>query len=484
MATRENPDAIEVDVSEVNTSDSSNTKMTGPRGSDTGNVPKDGGVHHPQEDRSKKKHQGTQITSHKNPKRSRQGVTIAADMPCPATIKNMERCLDAYYTKADTMELAYEHLLIVDPNHTARWEKEVNEVHTIREAMKDKWLPIIARATSPLSQPLRRDGLENLGKIKIRADLKPRELSEDSSPVEFSTWCEEYTIYHSASNLQMASKREQQINLHSHINEALRQRLKAEVCHETPVMEQTGKLQALWNLRRHSSCISALAELFRRNNLIFKRRQDLMNMTPSKGEKFLAYMRRVRAHSLECALQEMKNTNLITQIVLMHCPVEEIRKDAKKEKDLDWQKMTAIAEEYDRMNIGESAERANYVSRNNKRPNKEGQNKRQDKPNNQAAAVPQQLQGKCYICGKDGHSTKDCRVSKTVECNACKKRCHLKVACMTELRKQGGQKPREQKARTVQEETDSSTGDDDNFEKVDYVSHARDRGTKAPLLNM
>ena len=75
-------------------------------------------------------------------------------------------------------------------------------------------------------------------------------------------------------------------------------------------------------------------------------------------------------------------------------------------------------------------------------------------------------------------------MSKTVECNACKKQGHFKVACMTELRKQGGQKPREQKARTIQEETDSSTGDDDNIEKVIYVSHARDRGTEAPLLNM
>ena len=42
----------------------------------------------------------------------------------------------------------------------------------------------------------------------------------------------------------------------------------------------------------------------------------------------------------------MKHTDLITQIVLMHCPVEEIRKDAKKEKDLIWKKITAIAEDY------------------------------------------------------------------------------------------------------------------------------------------
>ena len=105
-------------------------------------------------------------------------------------------------------------------------------------------------------------------------------------------------------------------------------------------------------------------------------------MTPSKGEKFSAYMRRVRAHSLECALQDMKHTDLITQIVLMHCPVEDIGKDTKKEKDLDWQKMTAIAEDNDRMNIGESSERANYIGRSNKKPNQGGQNKKQDRPAN------------------------------------------------------------------------------------------------------
>ena len=42
----------------------------------------------------------------------------------------------------------------------------------------------------------------------------------------------------------------------------------------------------------------------------------------------------------------------------MHCPVEEIQKDVKKEKDLDRQKMTAISEDYDRMNIMETLERA------------------------------------------------------------------------------------------------------------------------------
>ena len=40
------------------------------------------------------------------------------------------------------------------------------------------------------------------------------------------------------------------------------------------------------------------------------------------------------------------------------------------------------------------------------------------------------------------------------------------------------------RTRAVQEESDSSTGEEDNFKKVSYVSHARDRGTEVPLLNM
>ena len=80
-------------------------------------------------------------------------------------------------------------------------------------------------------------------------------------------------------------------------------------------------------------------------------------------------MHRVRAHSLECALQDLKHMELITQIVHMHCHIEEIRKEAKKEKELDWQKMTPIAEDNDHINIGKSTEKA--ISR-NKKNNKRG----------------------------------------------------------------------------------------------------------------
>ena len=165
MAAKENPniDATEVDVSEIDTSENCSSNMT-----ETDKAQEEAALATYQQKKAaftalKKADARSSIGGHKSHlTRTRdaadRAVTAAADMPCPATIKNMERCLEAHYTKADTMELAYEHLLIMDPDNAERWEREVNEIHNIREQMKDKWLPVIAQATSPLSQPFRRSG--------------------------------------------------------------------------------------------------------------------------------------------------------------------------------------------------------------------------------------------------------------------------------------------------------------------------------------
>lgn len=44
-----------------------------------------------------------------------EAVKAVEDIPCIDTIKNIERCMESYYNKLDAMELAFEHLLFVDP---------------------------------------------------------------------------------------------------------------------------------------------------------------------------------------------------------------------------------------------------------------------------------------------------------------------------------------------------------------------------------
>ena len=81
------------------------------------------------------------------------------------------------------------------------------------------------------------------------------------------------------------------------------------------------------------------------------------------------------------------------------------------------------------MNIGESSEKANFVSR-NRRQNKGGQGKKRRASAGQAnngPGIPPLLQEKFFHCAKVGYSTKDCKVSKNAECHACKKQGHLKA---------------------------------------------------------
>ena len=118
MTTRENPDAIEVDISEINTSGNSNTDMA-----DTDKAQEEATLATYQKMAAfttlKKADARRSIGGHKSHltrthNAEDRAVNTAADMSCPATIKNMEQCLGAYYTKANTMEMAYNHLLIVD----------------------------------------------------------------------------------------------------------------------------------------------------------------------------------------------------------------------------------------------------------------------------------------------------------------------------------------------------------------------------------
>ena len=178
-----------------------------------------------------------------------RAVKAVEDKPSIAMIRDMDRSTEAYYAKCEAMELAYEHLMIIALEDAEKWEKEINEIHEVKEAMKERWLHTVAQTTMPRWESQRRHSTCDAGgqgpqRAKIRMDLQPKELDEDSSRRQWSS-------AHCGKNSQSTMQHQ-----------------------------------------------------------------------------------RIRAHSLECPLDEMKHSELITQIVLMHCPVEDIKKEAKNENSL------------------------------------------------------------------------------------------------------------------------------------------------------
>ena len=419
-------------------------------------------------------------------------AAAAQSIPCIQSTLALERAIQSFEEKCEDLETVVEHLCVLDPVGAATYQKDMDDIAREREQMEVDMAPILAiipRQEKHLRQPSQ-DGTPQRTKVKIRADLKPDMLQEDSSPVEFATWKEEFEIYHDSSFLHNAKIREQQINLYSHMDAALRLKLKADITQDTPIFDDSDEDEELVALRPHSSCVAALTQIFKTDNPIFKRRQDMLNLTPNKGEKFSGYMRRLHAYSLECDIANITHEELITQVALMHCPVEDIRKESKKTKDLNWKKMVTIAEDYDRMNVGEENAKAYYTQRrpNNGRPDKRSTGNSSN--TNSSGGIPPSMKDKCFRCGGGDHKTPDCNLSKTIECTACKKKGHVRKACFTEIKKSSGnnsgsQRQKKDKSRQVKQEAaadaDASSSDEEIFEKVSYVSKQRSKDAP-PLL--
>ena len=68
-----------------------------------------------------------------------RAVKAVEDIPCIATIRNLERCTKAYYA----MKLAYEHQMMIAPEEADKWEQEMKEIHEIKEQLKETWLPLV-----------------------------------------------------------------------------------------------------------------------------------------------------------------------------------------------------------------------------------------------------------------------------------------------------------------------------------------------------
>ena len=64
-------------------------------------------------------------------------------------IWSMERSTEAYYPKYKAMKLAYKYLMIIALEEAEKWEQEINEIHEVKESLKERWLSMMAQATTP-----------------------------------------------------------------------------------------------------------------------------------------------------------------------------------------------------------------------------------------------------------------------------------------------------------------------------------------------
>ena len=91
--------------------------------------------------------------------------------------------------------------MVIDAINTAEYVKEIGNMTTER-ARLDKEVTDCLLVAPKETTPIRIEQPQEVDKVKIRVDLKPETLTNDTIPVEFRIWTKEFKVFFRSSNSQ------------------------------------------------------------------------------------------------------------------------------------------------------------------------------------------------------------------------------------------------------------------------------------------
>ena len=408
-----------------------------------------------------------------------------AELATPASVRILKERVAKYQQKCEDIELAVEHLCVLHPAREDEWLKELTEIST-EQAQLDKEL-CDAYKNAPAAQKNILEPLKNKPetpskdppKVRVRNDIKPEQLCNDHTPVDFKLWAKAWRVFYLGSNLQVADLEEQQQALVNLLDRPLSSKLRNKIDDGTPIFPEADA-DDMDIRHKGGSVLEVLEKIFRESNPVFKRRCELLSMKPTKGEPFSSYMSRILEASEECDLTTLSHEDLILLIVTMHCNKDDLRRDIKKMRTPTWIEVEVMVEDYERSMIGEESHKANQVHKPGK-PNA-GPGKPRD------SRIPKEMQGKCFRCAKEGHRTNECKLPATVKCGSCNKEGHITKACLSAARenKSTPAKQTPQKAKKVKDiqpaDSDSDNEEAEKANKVIVVNRTTRRGDSPDIM--
>ena len=417
----------------------------------------------------------------------RQVVLRLADLALlttPASVRILKERVEKYQQKCEDIELCVEHLCVIQPDREDVWLKELKSISTEQAQLDTELCEAYNKAPAAqknILEPLKASPADSKDtqKVRVRNDIKPEQLCNDNTPVEFKLWAKAWRVFFIGSNLQVADLEEQQQALVHLLDKPLASKLRNKIDDGTPIFPDP-QAEDMDIRHKGGSVLEVLEKIFRESNPVFKRRCELLNMKPSKGEPFSAYMSRLIESSEECDLTTLSHEDFILLIATMHCNKDDLRRDIKRMRKPTWIEVERMVEDYERSMLGEESHKANQVQRQGK-PN-QGQGKPREN------RIPKEMQGKCFRCAKDGHRTNECKLPASVKCGSCSKEGHITKACLSAARenKTSSAKNQTQKAKKVKDtepaDSDSDNDDAEKANKVIVVNRTTRRGDSPDIM--
>ena len=256
--------------------------------------------------------------------------------------------------------------------------------------------------------------------------LKPKELTREHSPIEFTNWIEQFSAYFTSSRMINSSILEQQAYFKNCIGAYLISRINAKIQPNTPVLPDPAGTDI--------SCIELLKEEFLVQYPLFTRRLDFFQYKQSQGQQFTDWETTLRKKGDEADLASLTVDDLYVMRYLTGISDTKLQIEFLKESAPDTKKLAEIAQTYE---MAKRYVKAMGPTSNFNQPHKD--KKKQGSSKNTSSAPSQNLarqlagEGKCLRCGKQKKDNHACK-AENLECKNCGKTGHFPSVCFSKAK--------------------------------------------------
>ena len=286
----------------------------------------------------------------------------------------------------------------------------------------------------------------NVGAALINDTVKPDTLSGTSTPAEMALWKESLKSWFATSGIAKLEVEHQMVFAKSTVAKTLLLKIDWQFNSKTPVFGDDNSL------------VSAVEAEFEILYPLFLRRLEFYNFSRKDSVEPSVYLAQVAKLAKEAKIDAMsyddrlimrslsglRDPKLLQKILAMEEPTWATVR--QKVTDLEVVKNSAKPAE------AEVTSSANRISANPGRFDKKATG---NADSQSAVRTPDDLKGKCNVCGSDKHRRADCKHRETAECRACKKKGHMVNVCLDKFYRERGrsQQSDQTKAKSVETET-------------------------------
>ena len=377
-------------------------------------------------------------------------ATLIAQMNQNATRPCLLKLVDtqlAWEKKAFKIEEILHDLLEVDAARAAEYEQGLHELGKDMEEVAG--MVAEAAALCPDDRPIQvaTDGHNGM---RVRSDLKPKDLSSEVTPVEYTAWKEDFRTYFEASRLDRGTAREQQQCLLGFLDTELREAITQNV-ERTRAVFQHQLLDAHGRERTDlQSCIRILDDHFVSKCPVNMRRLEFSKAQQAKGQTLSQFATSLRGQWLECDFNNFNAHEWLMTILANGCRSTRQKEKIREMKNQTWKQVKDTIRQWEADNnedkVSDQKMQVQQVQQVQKGSKSKGNG------NGKRTLPRPDADGKCWKCFSTEHRSQDCTWPADMKCNKCGKPGHKGIACFSKKNNKSQQdKTKKTKVRQVEE---------------------------------